>query len=328
MPVESGGGGGGGDADKADIMVRLAQLEEKVERLEEEGKLKDREIFELRDRLEEEEFERKRVEDRFKDKLEEEGKKQEEEIRVLKEKVLELEKKEEGRQVVGAEDPRQEEARGERERYKGVILTDSNGRGTTEGTVKNHIPRKERGKFEIRVDDAAYTTGEALERVGVGEGKVDISGAIVVVDSLTNDIRGSRKVTPASPEELVHRVSRLRQGLFAAGAAAVVICEAKPMRDVDVSQHNRLLSEFLENSGAGGYGCRTQMRMNYLKMDGVHFRPEFGSILDRTYACAILGIHVPCPTPLEDFVPEFVRRRWEREWPRIGRGGPGRAPMF
>ena len=41
---------------------------------------------------------------------------------------------------------------------------------------------------------------------------------------------------------------------------------------------------------------------------------------ERTYACALLGIPVPCPTPFDQFVPENVRRSWEREWPEIGGG--------
>ena len=101
------------------------------------------------------------------------------------------------------------------------------------------------------------------------------------------------------------------------------------MQCVDVTQHNILLSQYLETMEEGGFGCRTQIRKSYLKeKDGFHIRPEFSSILDRTYACAILGIHVPCPTPLEDFTPDHVRRRWEREWPRVGRVGVGREPVF
>ena len=319
------GGGGGGADDGADLLIRLAQLEEKVGKMEEEVKRKDREIHDLRDRLEEEEYERRRVEERLKAKMEEEGKRKEEEIQKLGEKVSELEKSANERRT--EEQERRQTANGI-EKHKAVILTDSNGKGTTEATLKNHIPRSEREKFQIQVDDEAYTTGEALLRVGVGEGKTDVRGAIVVADTLTNDIRGSRNATPASPQELVRRVDRLRQGLLAAGAAAVVICEAKPMQCVDVTQHNILLSEYLRNI-EGGFGCRTQIRKSYLKdKDGFHIRPEFGSILDRTYACAVLGVNVPCPTPLEDFTPDHVRRRWEREWPRVGRGWAGRAPVF
>ena len=54
--------------------------------------------------------------------------------------------------------------------------------------------------------------------------------------------------------------------------------------------------------------------------DGFHIQPQCGPVLDRTYAYAILGIPVPCPTPVEDFIPTQVRRRFEAEWPRL-RGG-------
>ena len=62
--------------------------------------------------------------------------------------------------------------------------------------------------------------------------------------------------------------------------------------------------------------------MDYLKADGFHIRPEFVSVIDRTYACAFLGIPVPYPTPFDEFVPASVRQRWEVEWPRLGGGRP------
>ena len=52
--------------------------------------------------------------------------------------------------------------------------------------------------------------------------------------------------------------------------------------------------------------------------NGFHVLPEVVTVLDRTYACAILRFPVPCPTPMEEFLPEQVRLRWETEWPRVG----------
>ena len=102
-----------------------------------------------------------------------------------------------------------------------------------------------------------------------------------------------------------------------AGAASIVVCELKPMQVTDVTPFNKELSSYLRMQ-PGGFGCRTQIRMNYLKSDGFHIQPMYDSIVDRTYACAILGVPVPCPTPFDEFVPDHIRRRWETEWPRVG----------
>ena len=108
---------------------------------------------------------------------------------------------------------------------------------------------------------------------------------------------------------------------MAAGAAAVVVCQLKPMQTIDVTPHNELLDHYLrreKQQGRDGFGCRTQIRLDFLRGDGHHIRPEFGSVLDRTYACALLGINVPFPTPLTEFAPSHVRQQWEAEWPRLG----------
>ena len=96
----------------------------------------------------------------------------------------------------------------------------------------------------------------------------------------------------------------------------------------DVTAYNRHLHEYLCTQGKAGYGCRTQMRLEYLVADGYHFKLEFGPVLDKQYACAILGVPVPCPTPLEDFVPEHVRQRYEYDWPSLGvtRGSRAEGP--
>ena len=104
------------------------------------------------------------------------------------------------------------------------------------------------------------------------------------------------------------------------GAAAAVVCQLKPMQTVDVSPFNSLLNDYLlceKDRGRQGYGCCTQIRLEFLRSDGYHIRPEFDSVIDRTYACAFLGIPVPRPTPWDAFVPDAVRKRWELEWPRL-----------
>ena len=196
-----------------------------------------------------------------------------------------------------------------------IILADSNGREATGDSIKNHIPRGERGNYDIDVV-ATYTTDEAFQRVD--RGVLDVNRAIVVIDSLTNEARNTRMRRAVSPEELVRRVDRLRRRLKAAGAAGVVVCQLKPMQVADVTPYNNLLSDYLRTQGPGGYGCRTQIRLSYLRPDGYHVEPQYDSIIDRTYACALRGVPVPRPTPFNEFVPDHVRCRWEAEWPRVG----------
>ena len=140
----------------------------------------------------------------------------------------------------------------------------------------------------------------------------------MVLDNLTNDVRGTSTRPAISPEVLIHYVDKLRWKLRAAGAVAVVVCQLKPMQVTDVTPYNKLLHEYLLAEGEGGYGCRTQIRLDYLKHDGYHVLPKYDSIIDRTYACAMMGVPVPCPTPFDEFSPYHVRRRWEADWPRIG----------
>ena len=100
------------------------------------------------------------------------------------------------------------------------------------------------------------------------------------------------------------------------------MCQIKPMEVTDVTPYNSQLNDYLQNEsrrGRGGFGVRTQIRLDYLRTDGYHVRPEFAGTIDRTYACAILAIDVPCPTPPDQFVPTSVRRRWEADWPKVGR---------
>ena len=99
----------------------------------------------------------------------------------------------------------------------------------------------------------------------------------------------------------------------------MVTCQLKPMQVIDVTPYNELLSNYLRSKGQAGFGCRTQIRLSHLKEDGYHVRPQFDSTIDKTFACAIIGIPVPCPTPMDEFVPDHVRHRWETDWPKVGR---------
>ena len=90
-----------------------------------------------------------------------------------------------------------------------------------------------------------------------------------------------------------------------------------------MTPYNSALSKYLEAQRCG-FGCRTQIRMSFLKPDGFHIKPQYDSVVDKTYACAIRGVSVVDPTPPEEFVPDHLRRSWQREWPRLGGGSPRR----
>ena len=174
-----------------------------------------------------------------------------------------------------------------------VVLTDSNGREATPDSIRNHMTHDERRLYDIEVA-VPYTLEAAIQRVD--RGAIDVRGAIVIIDCLTNDIRGTRLRPSVSPQQLVCGVDRLRRVLKMAGAKAAVVCQVKPMRLGDVSPYNDHLSDYLRGQ-KWGFSCRTQIRLSYLKPDGYHVRPQYDSIIDKTYACAIRGIPVIDPTP-------------------------------
>ena len=205
-----------------------------------------------------------------------------------------------------------------------MIFTDSNGREATADSIKRHMPREERYKYDIDIC-VAYTLEEAIRRVETRT--VDVIGAKVIIDDLTNDVRGTRARPAVSPRELIRLVDQLRWKVMRAGAVGVVVCQVKPMQAMDVTPHNSLLNDYLRDEakrGRGGHGCRTQITLDSLRPDGFHIKPQYSSVLDKTYACAMLGVNVPCPTPLNDFVPNHVRERREIEWPRLGLRDHGR----
>ena len=153
----------GGAADNvASLESKLLSLDERVRKLEKQKEEKELEIHDLRDRLEEEEFARRRVEEKLREKLEEERKKHEDEIGKINE-AMEKQKREIEQLAArgGRPTARVEEEEEGPASYRGIILTDSNGRGATEDTVKNHIPREDRNKYKIEVKEA-FTTGDAL----------------------------------------------------------------------------------------------------------------------------------------------------------------------
>ena len=334
---------------------RLCQMEKAIKELQEKGEAAREQVGMLRDRLEESEWSKQTVEDKLKDMKRVEEEVEKVRMEVVKERserkkwesavkadkelwVKELEKMEKrlvdkmdsmkGERNGGGDRAAISEERGrladlnrggERPewnpgRKRCVIFTDSNGKETKGNSVKNHIPRNQRDSMDITII-VAYEIDDAVRMLARGE--VNVMGATVIIDNLTNDVRGTRRRPPATPEELIQRLDRLGRRLRM--AEDIVVCQIKPMQDKDVSPYNGLLNDYLFSNGV--WGCHTQIRMEQLKPDGYHILPQFGSLLDRQYACAILGLEVPFPTPPENFVPDHVGRRYEGEWPRLdGRG--------
>ena len=316
------------------IKRRLRFLEEIVSDMEKEKKSMKEELWKLRDRLEEEVWERRKLEEKLKqweegEELEkrlktevkvvmDEGWKEEmkEVVREETKKEMEVKKDHGGREVtVGGE------SRHEEQKYKCVVLTDSNGRGLTPESVKSHMPTGERQKYDVQMV-VAYRLEDAFNRIRRGE--IEVKDSYVVIDNVTNNVKGNWKFYRETPEQVVHRIAALRELILASSAAAVVVCEVKPMAMIDVRPYNRLIHDYLQSCGKGGYGCNTQIRQEYLAPDGTHIDRRFSSVLDRTYACALLGTAVPEQLLDDDFVPLPYRRSWDKEWPRlVGNRGPG-----
>ena len=316
------------------------RLEDRVSRLEAMVTVLESENRSLRERLEEEEEARRQIEDKLRAVVEDDEKERGE-IKTELKKIKEVEKewkkeKEEDRKLMkeikevvdklamktGEEEEKGGEDDDSGSPYKCVVLTDSNGKEVTEETIKNHIPAEKRAKYQIKIE-VAYRLEDAYSRIDKGE--IDVGGAYVIVDNVTNNVRGGKNHDPEPPDLVTDRVAALRELILEKAAKAVVVCELKPMKWVDVRAHSAMIHRYLISCGKSGYGCRTQIRMRYLKEDGFHVQPKHLAILDKTYACALLGIYVPDPTPLGDLVPEYTRRRWENEWPRMGGRGPPKS---
>ena len=138
---------------------------------------------------------------------------------------------------------------------------------------------------------------------------------MVVIDNITNDVRKVR-----DPWEVARRMGKVLD--ICGDAAAVVVTEVKPIRHLDVTPFNKELHK-LYATREKVFGCHTQVRMRDLGRDGFHVSPHCADILDKTYSCAILGIPVPCPTPIWDFSHPMQQRDYEAEYPSAeeSRGG-------
>ena len=119
--------------------------------------------------------------------------------------------------------------RGRRRRC--VVLMDSNGRGVTPDTIGDFLGGEEREKWEIQVVQA-FTLREAWERLRRGD--IGVEGARVVVDCVTNYVRGTRRQGRVEPGEVAERLRRVIGEM--GGAEEVVVCEVKPMQHGGESQ--------------------------------------------------------------------------------------------
>ena len=117
------------------------------------------------------------------------------------------------------------------QRRKCVVLTDSNGRDVTADSIRNHMPRETRENYDIKVE-VALRMEDAVYRVR--KKLLDVSGCVVLIDNITNDVKGNWKHWPADPEETVRRGDLLRAALFAAGAETVLVSQIKPMQATTV----------------------------------------------------------------------------------------------
>ena len=327
---------------------KLAKLEKRMEVLEEEKEKMGAAMNDLRDRIEEGEWARRQLEQKIveltdkgengsragsletseaekkvkevEEKIEEsmrELKKMEEKMGERMKKLEERDKKDDG-QTEGGGGGGEVEGGDRNQRY--IILTDSNGKGAMSHSVKNHIPRDKWASVKVEVV-VAFTLDEAYRLVD--RGNIDVREAVVIIDDLTNDARGTHTRPAVIPTQLIRMVDRLRRRLMAAGARNTVVCQIKPMQVTNVIPFNDALDAYLREEkakGRGGFGCQTQIRLSYLRNDGYHVKPQYDSVVDKTYACAIMGTQVPDPTPGGAFMPDLARRRWETEWPAAGSG--------
>ena len=143
------------------------------------------------------------------------------------------------------------------------------------------LAERESYNFEIVV---AYTLGQAIQLMD--RGAINVRDAVILIDNLTNDVRGTRIRPSVTPGELIRRLNQLRAVLRRAGAKQTIICQIKPMRFKDVAPYNEKLSDYLRGQRQG-IGHPTQVRHGHLSPDGFHVRPEYHWVIDKTYAGAM-----------------------------------------
>jgi hypothetical protein len=73
----------------------------------------------------------------------------------------------------------------------------------------------------------------------VRDGGLKVEGAMVVIDNITNDVRGSSSIQPAlmpaDPEEVAGSVGRLIWALKEGKSRGIIVCELKPQKTLNVT---------------------------------------------------------------------------------------------
>ena len=285
-------------------------MEARILALEEEGRRSRAEIAGLNDRLEEEKREREKLERKLAETIQpaaatsgtqvEAGGEWRKEIKEAEERMMEM-----------------MEVEKKKRKKRCIIFTDSNGRnGTTPSSVKHHIPEECRDDYDVNIV-IAYRIGEAKSLVEKGD--LAINGAIVIIDCLGNDARDTRQAPKLTPDQHVQKLDELRKVLWERGATDVIVCSLKPTQRADATEYVERVHRYLQSvrEDDGGHGIHSQVRLEHLRADGLHLQPRFYFVLQQTYACAILGLNVPNPTPLESFIPDRMRQKYLSEWPIV-----------
>ena len=173
-----------------------------------------------------------------------------------------------------------------------LIITDSNGRGATTNAVLSHIPDNEKGGLNIDIT-TLYTIEEAYYRIKRGDVKVE--GKIVVVDCVTNSIRGRGGRLRTTPREISREMKILLDVIKDKKALAITVCEVKPIRHLDVSLHNTSLRDLYRREAI--YERSTEITMKDLTHDGFHVKSGCDDLTNKAYARAIQKHLPPKPAP-------------------------------
>ena len=208
----------------------------------------------------------------------------------------------------------EEEERRKGRKRKVVIFTDSNGRNaTTPDSILQHLPSQDRDEYDIQLE-IVYHVEEAISRLESEENPITVADSYFIVDCLANDARQTRSRPALTPDELVTHVARLREKLWAGGAAGVVVCSLRPTLRANVVSHNLAVHRHLlsQKEIDGGYGSCSHVRLEHLGFDGLHLQPKFFPILQRHYANIIQGNDIPPSTPPTDNSSVHVRNTWNR----------------
>ena len=305
------------ETDIKTVIQLYRKMEARVKTLEEEGRRAREEIDGLRDKLEEQEWARKRLEDKLAEingtpatapRGSEAGERApvewKKELEKVENRVIKIEEREK-----------------EKNKKRCIVFTDSNGRdATTPDSVKRFIPEEERDRYEIQIV-ITYRVQEAIDKVRAGQ--LAIRGAHILIDCLNNDARPTHKEPQLSPEKLAEGLDTLRTELWQRGAIHIVVSSLRPTQRADVGEHNKAIHRYLgtKRDEDGGHGCSTQVRLHHLRADGLHLHPRFYSVLQQTFAFALMGKYVPDPTPFDCYEPDHVRQPFLRDWPVVGLNG-------